>query len=483
MKACLKTLFAGFADAPELEFSGLAMDSRKVVMGDVFLAARGSAQHGLHFVDQAIRRGAVAVAWEPAPGVQYGGDVPGFPVVDLAKHIGPIAARFHGHPSHELFVVGVTGTNGKSSVVSFLAQALAQQGPAAQVGTVGWGQAGALKPATHTTPDPLTLHAQLAKLRADGVRWVAMEVSSHALDQGRVSGVDFDAAVITNISRDHLDYHGSEEAYVAAKARLFALEGLKFAIVNADDAHMKTFIEAARPETRIIRTSINAEAMVAADSLQLGKQGMDFDLVVDRHRVTITSALLGRFNVHNLLSTAAVLHGLDWRPGDIKAALSAVTAPRGRLSPIRRPGFPLVLVDFAHTPDALEKALAALREHGFSHICCVFGCGGNRDQGKRPIMGRAVEAAGAAMIITDDNPRFEDGDDIVRQILAGLRQPDKAQVERNRKEAIALALRKTPNSGVVLVAGKGHEDYQEIAGQKHPYDDFSAVAECMERAA
>lgn len=483
MTASLKDLFADMAVTPDLAVSGLAMDSRAVQGGDLFLAVSGVGGHGLDHIEQALERGAVAVAWEPQANKEYNGPVPGFPVADLGRKVGLIASRFHGHPSRDLFVVGVTGTNGKSSVVSFVAQALNTKSPAGQVGTVGWGPVGALEPATHTTPDPISLHAQLARMRDQGIRSVAMEVSSHALDQDRVSGVAFDAAIVTNVSRDHLDYHGSMEAYVEAKARLFALDGLKFAIVNADDAHMNTFKRAARPETRIIETSIEDTSTVAANSLRLNTEGMAFDLVLGTTQVSVRSGLLGRFNVYNLLSAAAVLYGLDWEAHDIAAALRNAQAPDGRLSPIRRAGFPLVLIDYAHTPDALEKALAALNDHGFSVVCCVFGCGGNRDQGKRPLMGRAVEAAGAAMIITDDNPRFENGDAIVEQIVAGLRNADRALVERDRRKAIALALHNTPETGVVLIAGKGHEDYQEIDGQKIPYDDFSAVAECMERAA
>ncbi len=467
---------------PAVEIGGLALDSRRVRPGDLFLALRGTRGHGLEHWPEARRRGAVGVLWEPRG---WTGTVPeggvSVAVPGLQRVVGPLASRFHGEPSRHLTVIGVTGTDGKSSVSTFLAQALhAQTAPFGVVGTLGAGFPGAVRPTGHTTPDALDLQARLAGFVARGARGVAMEVSSHALDQGRVAGVDFDVAVLTNVTRDHLDYHGDVARYAATKARLFAMPGLRHAVLNLDDAQGRAWaLPLARrlpvigvgfgevPMADLPRVHIEAAAVRRGLQLRLRWAGSLHD---------VRLPLLGRFNATNAALVFAVLLALGMDAGEALRRLTALRAVPGRMEPFEAPGRPLVVVDYAHTPAALAQALKALRAHVRGRIVCVFGCGGERDRGKRPLMGAAAERLADAVIVTDDNPRGEDPERIVREILAGAAKPGGIQVIHDREQAIATALEAAGPGDAVLVAGKGHETTQEFGDHGVRFSDRDTVA-------
>lgn len=462
---------------------GLDLDSRAIRPGDAFVALQGGSAHGITFAPAALAQGAsVVLADAPAP--------PAFtdlqPVVwlpQLRQRVGGIAARFHGEPSRQLRVVGVTGTNGKTSTVQLLAQAITRLGRcAASIGTLGAGLYGHIEAGERTTPDAIRVQALLARFRDAGADHVAMEVSSHALEQGRVNAVHFAVAVFTNLTRDHLDYHGSMQAYGAAKARLFGWEDLAHAVVNIDDAFGRELAASVPNTVSLLRTGVDSsDADVRAENLVLDTRGIAFDLVTPWGRAPLRSTLLGRFNVANLLGVIAALGALGFDFEAVVAAARELQPVAGRMNRLGSESQPVVVVDYAHTPDALEQALATLRAHCEGQVICVFGCGGERDAGKRPLMGAIAERLADSIIVTDDNPRGEDGDAIVAQIVTGLQRPAQALIQRDRAAAIAMALDQAKAGDIVLIAGKGHEPYQEIGGRKFDFDDSRVAAELLER--
>lgn len=484
MTARLDQLLEGIAPAPTLPLTGLTLDSRKVQPGGVFVALPGHSTHGLLFAGEAQRRGAAGILFEPPAPV--GMELPdvALPVPALRSHLGEIADRYFGSPSQSLRVIGVTGTNGKTSTVQLLAQALSGEGRrAGSIGTLGVGLHGALHEGERTTPDVIAVHAALAALRGEGADDVAMEVSSHALDQGRVDAVRFQIAVFTNLTRDHLDYHGDMAAYGAAKARLFAWPGLKAAVVNLDDAFGASLFSALPTGTDAIGVSSRdaSGARLRTAAIDLSAAGIGFDLIDGTARERVQSRLLGRFNIDNLLAVAGVLTALGWPLPRIAATLAVLAPVAGRMNRLGgEGGKPLVVVDYAHTPDALEQALASLRGHTAGKLVCVFGCGGERDTGKRPQMAAIAQAGADAVIVTDDNPRGEDGDAIVADILEGFTDASAVIVERDRAAAIARAIGMATAGDTVLIAGKGHEPYQEVRGVKHPFDDRAVAARVLE---
>ncbi len=367
--------------------------------------------------------------------------------------------------------------------MQLLAQAWHLLGTASgSIGTLGVGLYGHVVPTGFTTPLVLQMHDVLAQLRDDGARAVAMEVSSHALDQGRVDAVHYDVAVFTNLTRDHLDYHGDMVQYGAAKARLFHRDGLKAAVVNLDDSFGSELLRTVDASVRQIGLSSRGaqQATLRADSLKLDGRGIAFDLVVEGARHPVQSPLLGRFNVDNLLAVAGALYALDHAPAAIAALLSQLQPIAGRMNRLGgEHGLPTVVVDYAHTPDALEQALASLHDHLAGRLVCVFGCGGERDTGKRPQMAAIAEKYAEVVIVTDDNPRSEDGDRIVADIVAGLSSPAAATVQRDRAAAIATAIGLAGADDIVLIAGKGHEPYQEVHGVKHPFDDTEVAGRVL----
>jgi UDP-N-acetylmuramoyl-L-alanyl-D-glutamate--2,6-diaminopimelate ligase len=497
MNAALATrplglLLDGVASAvPELAVTGVELDSRRIVPGNLFLAARGQARHGLAFAAEALRRGAAAVAWEPAAGIAAPQlAVPALAVADLAGQAGSIAARFWNHPSRSLFVTGVTGTDGKTSTAHLLAQACDRLGlPCAYFGTLGYGRLGALADASHTTPDAVRLQRLLAEQRDAGARACAMEVSSHALDQRRVDGVEFGAAVLTNVGRDHLDYHGDLEHYAAAKRRLFAWPGLAAAVLNRDDAHGAQWAKAPADAAAVVLYGLGGAVptrhrYVLGTEVRLRPRGLSLELRSSWGEARLDSALLGRFNAYNLLAALAVLLAHGAALADATAALTACVTVPGRVEAFRgAPAAPLVVVDYAHTPQALAQVLAALRAHAAGRLVCVFGCGGDRDRGKRPLMGRAAAELADAVIVTDDNPRGESPAAIAAEVLAGI-PPElrgKVTVEHARERAITQAVQGAGAGDVVLVAGKGHEDYQIHGDARRHFSDREFVAELLGR--
>ncbi|NII09900.1 UDP-N-acetylmuramoyl-L-alanyl-D-glutamate--2,6-diaminopimelate ligase [Oleiagrimonas sp. C23AA] len=485
MSMRLGELLAGIAAvgaSADLPVRGLNLDSRAMAPGEVFVALRGTRAHGMDYVATAIARGAVAVLAEaPLPAHAPDG-VPVIAIEALSQRLGEIAARFYGQPSRALTVIGVTGTNGKTSTVQMLAQALEALGHrAASIGTLGAGLHGAIEAGERTTPDAIQVQALLARFRDAGATHVAMEVSSHALVQGRVAGVGFDVAVFTNLSRDHLDYHGTMEAYGAAKATLFAWPGLKAAVVNVDDSFGRALAERLPASVMRLRVSQGGpHAELCADAVRTRADGLHFTLRSPWGEGAVDSALLGRFNVANLLAVAGTLGALGHDFSAIAQALHALRPVRGRMSRLGGDGeHPLLVVDYAHTPDALEQALQSLRAHCAGRLVCVFGCGGERDTGKRALMGAVAERLADVAIVTDDNPRGEDGDAIVAQILEGFERPAQARVQRDRAAAIADAAAMCGADDVILIAGKGHEDYQEVAGVKRPFDDLAVARKAL----
>jgi UDP-N-acetylmuramyl-tripeptide synthetase len=452
----------------------MTADSRIVKSGDVFLAYPGGVHDGRKHIAQAIHAGAAAVLWEPEQAEwQPEWHAPHMPVHDLRNHAPALAAAWYGQPSEKMWVTGITGTNGKTSVSHWLAQAFTHLGrKTAALGTLGNGFPGVMAAATHTTPDAVALQGLFADFQQQGAAGIAMEVSSHGLDQGRVNEVEFDVAVLTNLSRDHLDYHGSMEAYAAAKSRLFHWPNLKAAVVNADDA-LGVALMSQLSHPKLISYGLHAGDLRA--QLQANRLGLTLEIVSPWGKGRLESPLLGTFNAYNLLAALGALLAADIPMADAIEALSQVRAVAGRMQVVE--GFaeaPTVIVDFAHTPDALEKVLSTLKPLTTGQLICVFGCGGGRDVGKRPLMGAAVAAHADRAIVTSDNPRDEAPAHITQGILEGMpREGSRAPtVLLDRYEAIQSAIRNARAEDIVLLAGKGHENYQEINGMKRPFSDL-----------
>ena len=471
----------------------LVNDSRRVHRGDTFVAYPGESRDGRDYIPAAIAGGASSVLWERA-GFEWNPRWPvrNLGVRDLRRQAGEIASRAHGYPSRRLGVIGVTGTNGKTTCSQWIAQALSRAGHrCAVIGTLGYGLRAPLAPLVNTTPDALWLHAQLAEFTRRGAQAVAMEVSSIGLDQDRVAGVEFDTALFTNLSRDHLDYHRTMRKYREAKARLFAWETLRHAVVNLDDAFGAELARRMRrPGLKIIGYGFGAggearAARIAGSHLVTSGRGVSFAVRTPWGAARVHSPVLGRYNASNLLGTLAVLlaNGVALRRAI--AALSGLRPAAGRLQRMGGGARPLVLVDYAHTPDALQQVLTTLREllasepRGTGHeprLICVFGCGGDRDPGKRPLMGRIAAGLADRVVVTSDNPRGENPRAIIDDIVKGLdARTQRIAVEADRRLAIRRAVTEARRGDIVLVAGKGHEDYQEIHGRRRPFSD-AAVA-------
>ena len=474
----------------DLLVTGLVQDSRMVRQGDAFVAigpyiGAPSGLHGLGFLEQARGSGASVILFEPPAPEELPAPGDAIAVPGLRSRMGVMADRFHGGPSHAMTMVGVTGTSGKTSTVQLIAQALQLRGRhSGTIGTLGAGLFGKAQATGFTTPLVLQTHELLAELRDAGADAVAMEVSSHALDQGRVDAVHYDVAVFTNLTRDHLDYHGDMETYGAAKAKLFARDGLRAAVVNADDAFGAKLLDNLPATLQRIGTSARGagQAQLRAENVVLDAAGIAFDLVLDGVRQPVRSPLLGRFNIDNLLAVAGVLQALGEDAATIAGVLPQLEPIPGRMNRLGGAnGLPLVVVDYSHKPDPLQQALESLRGHLRGKLVCVFGCGGERDRGKRPQMAKIAEDFADVVIVTDDNPRGEDGDAIVADIVAGFAHADAVVVERDRRRAIERAITEAGADDIVLVAGKGHETYQDVAGVKHAFDDTAVAREALAR--
>jgi UDP-N-acetylmuramoyl-L-alanyl-D-glutamate--2,6-diaminopimelate ligase len=477
----------------------LCADSRAVAPGDVFVAYPGARADGRRFIADAVARGAAAVLWERQGMEVPAIDVPNLAVDDLQALSGWLAHLVYGRPSETLWTVGVTGTNGKTSVSQWIAQAFAQLGRrCAVVGTLGCGllgpkadgqAAGKLEQSLNTTPDALTLHRLFAGYLQQGAQAAAMEVSSIGLHQGRVNGVRFDVAVFTNLTRDHLEYHGSMAAYGAAKEALFMTPGLKAAVLNLDDAlGRKIARDLAGRGAQVYGYTLkgeaggNVDARLAAEGIVATPRGLRFTVAAPQGRAEIEAPVVGEFNVSNLLAVLGTLLVSGVALEQAAAVLGRLTSAPGRMQALGGEGAPLAVIDYAHTPDALEKALAALRDTAVARggrLVCVFGCGGNRDPGKRPLMGEAAARCADAVILTSDNPRDEDPQAILSDIARGITGAPAARVLPDRAEAIRTALAEADARDVVLIAGKGHEPYQEVAGRRLPFSDLDCAAAAL----
>ncbi|WP_371870592.1 UDP-N-acetylmuramoyl-L-alanyl-D-glutamate--2,6-diaminopimelate ligase [Pseudoduganella umbonata] len=470
----------------------LASDSRRIRPGDIFFAYPGDAGDGRNFIERAIEQGAAAVLYDPQ-GFAWNEEwrVAGLPVANLKQQAGPIAHAVYGMPDAGMFTVGITGTNGKTSSAVWLGHALSRAGEtAAVIGTLGVGLFhGRTEPeftATgYTTPDQVLLARTLDECRAAGARALAIEVSSIGLEQGRVAGMHFDVALFTNLTRDHLDFHGSMEAYEAAKQKLFAWPGLKAAVINLDDPAGVRMASQVR-DAKVIGYTLRSEAEVAGAAAQVPgmallrasqvrsrSAGTEFHLDSPYGAAQVKTRLVGAFNVSNALGVLGALLAKGMPLRAAVDAIEALTPAPGRMQLVGGNDAPMVVIDYAHTPDALEKTIEALRpvatDRG-GQLWCVFGCGGDRDPGKRPQMGRIAQAADH-VLVTSDNPRSEDPHAIIAQIVAGMDAARPAQAIEDRAAAILSAVKHAAKNDVILVAGKGHEPYQEIKGKKLPFSD------------
>ncbi|MCG6871538.1 MAG: UDP-N-acetylmuramoyl-L-alanyl-D-glutamate--2,6-diaminopimelate ligase [Gammaproteobacteria bacterium] len=463
----------------KIRISGMCLDSRQLQPGDLFVALRGSHDDGHHHIGAALEAGAAAVLFEDPQWPGGNSPVPQWCVPQLRERLGTLANRVFDRPSHDLQVIGVTGTNGKTTCVHLLAQALVACGQScALMGTVGEGFISALRPSRNTTPDVISVHRTLAAFREQGAQVVCMEVSSHGLQQGRVDGVRFSAVVFTNLSHEHLDYHGSMRNYGEAKARLFGLPGVAHRVINADDPFGQELL-ARYPQ------SISygfCESDVRALGVRPSPDGLSLKIRAVGDEFPLVSSLLGQFNAGNLLASLATLLCLGLSPSEAVLGLEGARAVPGRMEPFGGgAGRPRVVVDYAHTPAALEAVLRALRDHVSGRIVCVFGCGGDRDAEKRPIMGQIAERLADQVILTDDNPRHESPEEIVSQIRRGMHS--EPAVVHDRRAAILQALDSARPRDVVLVAGKGHEDTQQVGDVRIPFSDRTVVNELLGKAA
>ncbi len=473
-----------FAQAPSSTLiRELTLDSRKVHPGDLFLAVDGAEQDGRNYIGDAIARGASAVVYEASEALaMHDSEALLLPVYGLQAQLSEIAGRFYGEPSRAMRVVAVTGTNGKTSVTQLLAQASDLLGqPCGLIGTLGSGFYGSLTSGYYTTPDPLAAQATLADLKNAGAKVVAMEVSSHGLDQHRINAVTVAVAVLTNLTRDHLDYHGSMHAYAAAKARLFSWPGLRATVLNIDDAFGRE-LAAQETSARLITYSLNdVRASIYCRNIRFSATGIKAEVVTAQGEGNLSSSLLGQFNLSNLLAVIGALLGLGHSLEQALSVIAKLQGPIGRMQVLGGQERPVVVVDYAHTPDALEQVLSSLRAHVVpgGRLLCLFGCGGERDAGKRLLMAEVVERLADGAVVTDDNPRSEDAAAIRTEILGGFSTSAIVTEVAERGAAIAQLIAQASPSDVIVLAGKGHEDYQEINQQRNHFSDIEQAEQAL----
>ncbi len=450
------------------QITGLSLDSRKVMAGDLFFAVSGSDDHGLNFAIEALNKGAVAIVYDPSDAAIVCDQTVSPKVLiemsGLSEKIGIIASRFYGEPSSHCRVIGVTGTNGKTSCVQFLQQCLPRSG---SIGTLGWGEGERLSETINTTPDAVELQRILAQFQANAMAYVAMEVSSHGLHQKRVSGVRFDGVMVTNITRDHLDYHGTMENYVAAKLALLATSGIRFAVVNLGGDYLEQILAAIPEDVMIWGVSLNGKQrqgikVLNISAMRFQEEGLCFDVEYQDMHQTVALPLYGDVNVENAAMVMAALLALDYSFDEVCARICKIQPIPGRMEMFSSTSeWPTVIVDYAHTPDALKKLLLMVRRHCEGAVWLVFGCGGNRDVGKRSQMGVIAEQFSDHVIITNDNPRSESEQQIVSDIISQC-QGAKIEIIYDRSTAIKKAVKKANKDDCVVIAGKGHEQYQHL---------------------
>ncbi|EED33854.1 UDP-N-acetylmuramoylalanyl-D-glutamate-2, 6-diaminopimelate ligase [gamma proteobacterium NOR5-3] len=470
------------AEVPALDIAALRLDSRQVEKGDLFIALRGHAQDGREFLAQAAASGAAAALVEDELPLRLS-PLPMVVIPNLRHRLCEIAGRFFREPSREMHIAAVTGTNGKTTVSQLFARLVRSVGyDCGVIGTLGASLDGGVHSSVHTTPDSIALQEILAGWAGQAVPFVSMEVSSHALHQGRVNTLDIDTAIFTNLTRDHLDYHGDMQSYGEAKARLFAFESLRTAILNADDPFSRHLAQRVPTGVSVLRYGIeDSTAEVRLSHLKLSRAGLRFRFESPWGEATLTCPLLGKFNAVNLLAalTAALQAGLPFKA--VMEAVESLASVPGRMEPLRVAGGPLVVIDYAHTPDALRQVLLTLREQCQGSLIAVFGCGGDRDRGKRPLMAEAVSATADRAVITSDNPRSEEPLAIIADIQASMKGD--YLVCADRAEAIRLAIESAGAKDCVLIAGKGHEDYQIVGQERLPFSDTAVAQQALARLA
>ncbi len=489
----LKQLLQGFADAEylsDLAIQGISSNSQMVNPGDVFVAQQGMQHHAIDFAVDAVRKGAIAVLYDANDSycmqridlLEKQINAQWVPVADLNRMSSKIASRFYGDPGRMLKLIAVTGTDGKTSVTHLLVQALTRLGKTAgSIGTLGYGVANRLNMLGFTTPDAICVQSLLAELLEKGCEYVAMEVSSHALQQYRVSGCEFDIALFTNLGSDHLDYHGTLEQYAAAKSELFEFTSLTGRVFNtADEVGARLFQQYNSSSALAVNADIamSENNSVSLKQSRMNEQGLEIIAATSLGDIRIQSALIGSFNIDNLLSCVAVLQLLDFDKQQIEFAMQQLKPIPGRMEyyPAQN-GYPAVVIDFAHTEQALKACLTALKGSYQGALYCVFGCGGDRDQSKRPKMAAVAEYLADHVILTDDNPRFELAQKIMTDIVSGLKNPELVRVIHDRADAIKTAISLADENDLVVIAGKGHEQFQIIGEQKIPFSDRDLVVE------
>ena len=483
---------SGFED---IMINGLNLDSRKIGRGDMFIAIAGETVNGMTFINAAIENNAAAVVWDAsteADAIQVnwrktgsGQDVPVIAIPDLKQNAGMLADRFYGKPSETISVCGITGTNGKTSCSHFIAQVMSSDAPCGLMGTLGSGIYPDLKETGYTTPDAISCHQWLADIRSHNAKYAVMEVSSHALIQGRVNGIRFENALFTNLSHEHLDFHGDMDSYSMAKAKLFHFPGLRNAIINIDDEAGRKISDTLPATVHCVRYGMNNKfkADVSGSDLKLSQDGLSMYVRTPWGEGHLTSSLIGRFNASNLLAvlSASLLQGIEF---DVALErLKHIESVPGRMQRLGGDNMPLIVVDYAHTPDALEQALSSLREHTEGNLWCVFGCGGDRDKRKRSQMGSIAENRADYIVLTNDNPRSEDPASIIEDIRKGISDSAQLKVESDRHNAIHYAIQQAHAGDVILIAGKGHENYQLIGNTKYPFNDVEEAMQQLEARA
>tara|TARA_B100001093_G_C26850613_1_gene1024955 strand:- start:2916 stop:4415 length:1500 start_codon:yes stop_codon:yes gene_type:complete len=472
----LSKLMKGFANAPEMCISGITSDSRKVKSGFLFLACKGINTHGIDYVKEAVKAGASAVAWDSSTSIAPNKTDTTLVAVDnLFQHLGEIANRFYKNPSHDLNTIGITGTNGKTTTAWLLKQCLNYVGDCcAYIGTLGSGIDELTDNQGMTTPAAIELHSTLSQFVQNGAKSAVIEVSSHALSQGRVNGVQFDVGIFTNLTQDHLDYHGDMQTYFDVKSKLFLEHNPKIKIINVDSRYGLKLIEQCNHNAIIVssnpETVVNKNPFVIIKSVSMNYQGSEVLFSSSWGEGELKIPLPGSFNIENAAIVLAYLLANGINLNKACDALNSVKAPAGRMQKLQT-NERTIYVDYAHTPNALESALKALRPNCLGKLWCVFGCGGDRDTGKRPLMAKIAEQYADHIVITSDNPREENPISIIKDILNGIKNKNIVKVIEDRASAINWVISNSNKNDLILIAGKGHENYQEINGERQPFSD------------
>ncbi|MEC9375870.1 MAG: UDP-N-acetylmuramoyl-L-alanyl-D-glutamate--2,6-diaminopimelate ligase [Pseudomonadota bacterium] len=489
----LRSLFADVkckSNIPDLAVTDISSNSHNILPGGLFLACAGKRKHGLEYIDQAIASNVAAIAWEPSCDYQSPNlpeNIISLEVQNLSGYIGQIADHYFGNPSNHLSVTGVTGTNGKTTVARLASTALSTLGSnSGYMGTIGYGIGNKIKSSELTTPGCILVHKRLRYLADLGATSVVMEVSSHGLDQGRIDGVKIKTAALTNLTRDHLDYHSSFSEYAEAKAKLFSHSEMETAVVNMGDSFGADLVRRNITAKRIISVAVEGSGIHAnqvdlfAQLLKVDKKGLEVRLSGSFGTSEFFSPIWGKFNLENLSIVTGILLAHGFSLEESTAVLSKLKLPEGRMQVLRPKIGPTVVVDFAHTPAALKNVIEALRDYSWGNIICVFGCGGERDKGKRSLMGAAAFRYADKVIITDDNPRHEDSELIFKDILSGVSDSKSIVVIKDRAVAIQTAINSASSKDVILIAGKGSEDYQIIRDKRINFSDLGLAASFLE---